>query len=476
MTTAVTNADRFRLLAGYHHDIFSAIQTKQFQRAMRLLFAFAEDCCLGFESDVAALNETYQEVIDPPEGKEEVDPLPFLQEFHGLWIAMEDHVLAGLPAEAVQASTPATTAGEARSGDARSSADPPVDVKRAVLLRDSASRRPLIALKDATLSFGPSNGAFKLGPVTLQVAQNQIVGIVGPNGSGKTTLLRLIAGDLMQSSGEIDFSGLVDGGSTDDFVHAHRFWPAVRSKIAYVPPSPAPISQNTELTLWMTGAAHGISSAELEHQISVVMNKYELNRYSKKLVPQLSTGFRLRFELARILFTEPSVLVLDEPLANLDRNAQLTVLENLKMLSASVENPRSIVVSSQDIEKIASISDYLVFLADGVVAFAGTPEQVKDALQNAIFEITVESRIDDLETLLQKLGAIETQRTAISVLVLFPKGTDGARLQRSLLEAGLAPTSYRNLSNSVEALLLMPRFRVFRHSSAHPAVPVEKIP
>jgi ABC-2 type transport system ATP-binding protein len=218
----------------------------------------------------------------------------------------------------------------------------------------------------------------------------------------------------------------------------------------------------------MTGAAHGIASGQLEHQISVIMNKYGLAQYSKNLVSELSTGYRLRFELARILFTEPSLLVLDEPLANLDRNAQLTVLDDLRMLSASLENPRSIVVSSQHIEQIASISDYLVFLADGSVLFAGTRDEVEDTLKHAVFEITVKDRIGDLETLLQKSGALEIQRTAISVLALFAKGTDAATLYPKISQAGLQLTTFRDLSGSIETMLLMPRFRTFRDHAARP--------
>src|SRR4051812_40125875 len=101
MNLAVTNTDRYQVLAGYHHDIFSAIEQRQLQRAMRLLFGFAEDYCLEFEDKVAALSDRYQEVIDPPNDRSSADPSLFLQSFHRLWIAMEDSVLAKFPLDAV---------------------------------------------------------------------------------------------------------------------------------------------------------------------------------------------------------------------------------------------------------------------------------------------------------------------------------------------------------------------------------------
>jgi ABC-type multidrug transport system fused ATPase/permease subunit len=174
---------------------------------MRLLFEFAEDYCLNFEGDVAALSERYQQIINAPKG--ETDPSSFLQAFHRLWIAMEDYVLAGFPPEGVQ------------EGATEIAADVPVDrqtaghpgalfdLKKALLFRSSRSRRPLVELKNVARGFGNSKSKFELGPVNLTVPQGQIVGVVGPNGAGKTTLLRLIAADLAQSSGEIDYPGLI---------------------------------------------------------------------------------------------------------------------------------------------------------------------------------------------------------------------------------------------------------------------------
>jgi ABC-2 type transport system ATP-binding protein len=454
MTLAITNAERYRVLAGYHHDIFSAIEQRQLQRAMRLLFAFAEDYCINFESDVAALSDKYQQAINAPTNQNP-DSLSFLQAFHRLWIAMEDDVLAGFPPEVVQGASPEITIDDPHTA-AKSSAL--VNLKKTILFRSSQASRPLVELKQAVRNFAHSQQAFKLGPINLTIPQGQIVGVVGPNGSGKTTLLRLLAADLMQSTGEIDFSGLIAKNSTDP-AGASGFWPRVRSKIAYVPPSPEAIYYKAELALWITGAAHGIPTTELEHQINVVMHKYGLSQYSEKRVSELSTGYRLRFELARILFTNPSLLVLDEPFANLDRNAQLTVLEDLKMLSASVETPRSIVISSQHIEEISSISDYLMFLSDGTSLFSGRREEVANILTHAMFEISVTDRLDDLERLLTLHGAVEIDRTAVSMLALFPKGTDSALLVQAIYQAGLRITNFRDLSNSIEMLLLMARFK-----------------
>jgi ABC-type multidrug transport system ATPase subunit len=172
----------------------------------------------------------------------------------------------------------------------------------------------------------------------------------------------------------------------------------------------------------------------------------------------------LRFELARILFTRPALLVLDEPLANLDRNAQLALLDDLKMLCASVDTPRSIVISSQQIDEIESISDHLVFLSNGDVLFSGPREDVIGVLDYSLFEVSVTDRLDDLEMLLRKCGALEIDHTPVSVQALFPKGTSQEVLVRAMLDAGLRVKNFRDLSNAIELLLLMPRFKSSRQA------------
>ncbi len=101
MNQAITEIDRYRVLAGYHHDIFFALEQRQLQRAMRFLFGFAEDYCANFEHEVADLSEEYLDVIDP-QGDQKIDPSLFLQSFYRLWIAMEDQVLSEFSSAAIR--------------------------------------------------------------------------------------------------------------------------------------------------------------------------------------------------------------------------------------------------------------------------------------------------------------------------------------------------------------------------------------
>jgi ABC-2 type transport system ATP-binding protein len=453
MVDAISDGDRYRILARYHRDIFSDIEQSKLQGAVRLLFDFAAEYCPNFESEVANLSAEYHNVINAPKAAGG-DHLLFLQSFHKLWIAMEDFVLATLPSEA--APDDDSMSEDQRPLDRERAVDlgSLLDLKKALLARSVDGRVPCAELREVTRKRGAK---FNLGPVTLMVPPGQIIGVVGPNGGGKTTLLRLIAADLAQSSGEIAFPGL-DSKGVGNRPPRREYWPSIRSKIAYVPPERTPISHDTVEALWKTGAAHGLRSGELERRIKVTMHKYGLDQYADTWVSALSTGFRLRFELARILFADPTLLILDEPLANLDRNAQLKVLEDLKLLAASIDMPRSVVISSQHIEEIASISDHVLFLSDGKVLFSGPPKDVAAVLDYAVFEISVLERPGQFQQFLLKLGAVETDQTAISVFALFPKGTELDMVIKAMHDADFRVKSFRDLSNSIEVLMLMPRF------------------
>ncbi len=132
-----------------------------------------------------------------------------------------------------------------------------MDLKKAILLHSSQSRAPLVELENVEHAFGEARGAFKLGPVNLNVPQGQIIGVVGPNGSGKTTLLRVIAADLLPSSGNVDFRG-VTTQTTERNMPSRGRWAAIKSRIAYVRPSPDLFNENTELALWITYGGYAL--------------------------------------------------------------------------------------------------------------------------------------------------------------------------------------------------------------------------
>lgn len=190
--------------------------------------------------------------------------------------------------------------------------------------------RDEIRLKEVSLQYGTERERALIG-ANLRIPARSMVGIVGANGSGKTTLMDLIAGLLMPTSGEL----LIDGVALDE--HNRAAWQA---RIAYVPQNifllDSSIARNIAFgvapsaidTRRMTQA---VRSAQLEDFISSLPHEYDHTVGERGI--QLSGGQRQRIGIARALYKEASVLLLDEAMSALDGMSEtelMAVLETLR--------------------------------------------------------------------------------------------------------------------------------------------------
>lgn len=198
------------------------------------------------------------------------------------------------------------------------------------------------------------NGYFSLGPINLVLKENQMIGLVGENGNGKTTLLRLIAKELELSSGKIKYNFTYN----DDY--------DLRSKLVYIPQR-TPVWHGSLLSnLQFTSAMYGVKDEENELKVELVVARMGIRKYRNFAWGGLSSGFKMRFELARALLRNPKVMLIDEPLANLDILAQKNVLDDLKGIALSPFRPMGILLSSQQLYEVEKNSNDVLFLKDGI--------------------------------------------------------------------------------------------------------------
>ncbi len=199
------------------------------------------------------------------------------------------------------------------------------------------------------------NNQFKLGPISLEIGEGQLIGLVGENGNGKTTLLRMLAQDLAISSGEIQYH----------FIQENQDLYALRTKLTYIPQRTPKWYGSVKENLKLTATHYGISPNENEYIVLMWMIRFGLWNYRNYQWSKLSSGYKMRFELARTFLRNPKVLFLDEPLANLDILSQQLIVEDLKFLGKSLVNPLGIVLSSQQLYEVEKVSDEIIFLKDG---------------------------------------------------------------------------------------------------------------
>jgi ABC-type Fe3+/spermidine/putrescine transport system ATPase subunit len=203
-----------------------------------------------------------------------------------------------------------------------------------------------------------------LAGVDLAVADGERFCLLGPSGSGKTTLLRLVAGFEEPDAGSVSLRGR----RVDTLPPERRGIGVVFQDYALFPHRT--VAQNIAFGLRM----RKVPRAQREERVSEVLDLVRLRAQAQRRPDQLSGGQRQRVALARALAPEPGLLLLDEPLANLDRRLRDELREELARIHAAVGV--TIVLVTHDQEEALSLADRVGVMRDGVLEQVGSPVQV----------------------------------------------------------------------------------------------------
>ncbi|WP_205510604.1 ABC transporter ATP-binding protein [Longitalea arenae] len=239
-----------------------------------------------------------------------------------------------------------------------------------------------------------SAGNFSLQPISLQINTGDVLGIVGENGNGKTTLLRCMAGQLALDSGELHFAQLEAPDHYD-----------IKHHLAFIPQRIPRWYGLLKDNLHFSAAISGVKGEENRVMVDFMLERLDLTPYAHLTWNQISSGYRTRFEIARILLQKPRLLILDEPLANLDINAQQSILTDLRFMAKSVHNPMGILLSSQQLHEVEKIADTVLLIKQGTCLFR-TGEQEKTASAFVIELETTASR-ESLLSVLNGQGELQ---------------------------------------------------------------------
>lgn len=222
-----------------------------------------------------------------------------------------------------------------------------------------------LVLKQLAKVFGSGEKAVKaVDDINISVKEGELITLLGPSGCGKTTTLRMIAGFEIPSSGEILIDGL-DVSST--------------------PPNRRPttmVFQNYALFPHLTvfeNISYGLkirreSADDIRRKTNRIMNLVGLEGFGERSPAQLSGGQQQRVSLARSLVMEPKVLLLDEPLSNLD--AKLRVSTRLEIRRVQQRVGITSVYVTHDQEEAMTLSDRVVIMHYGKIMQAGTPQEI----------------------------------------------------------------------------------------------------
>ena len=201
-----------------------------------------------------------------------------------------------------------------------------------------------------------------LNGISLSIETGEIVSILGPSGSGKTTLLNCILGITEIDSGSVVFNGQdVTGVSMEE-----RGFNIVFQDYALFPN----LNAYENITYGLKNKP-GIST---QQEVNELIELLGLSQHLDKHIDQLSGGQKQRVALARALVIEPSVLLFDEPLSNLDAKLRVTMRTEIRKIQQKVGITAIYVTHDQS--EAMSISDKIIIMSKGKVEQIGTPREI----------------------------------------------------------------------------------------------------
>ncbi|RYV02302.1 ABC transporter ATP-binding protein [Shewanella sp. OPT22] len=225
-------------------------------------------------------------------------------------------------------------------------------------------------MKNAALTVSNLNWSIDgnqiLSEIDLELAKNQMLGLIGPNGSGKSSLLRCLYGFIKADSGAIQLFGR----SIKDY-SANEL---AKCLAVVQQDTPSNLDITTEQLVMLGLTPHksllSMTSKKDHENVSSALAKVELSHKAKQNFKFLSGGERQRALIARAIVQQPKLLILDEPTNHLDIRYQIQILELVKSLDITV------IASIHDLNLASSLCDNLLMLEEGQVSASGRPKQV----------------------------------------------------------------------------------------------------
>lgn len=252
-----------------------------------------------------------------------------------------------------------------------------------------------------------------LDDLSVTVEKGKIYGFLGPNGAGKSTTMNIVAGCLAATGGTVRICGC---DIFDQPLEAKRH-------IGYLPEIPPVYPDMTPLEyLGFIANARKISAASRYYETCLAMEKTGITEMSKRLIKNLSKGYRQRVGLAGAILGDPEVIILDEPTVGLD---PIQIIE-IRELISSLADDHTVILSSHILSEVSAVCDRILIMSRGKLLANDTPDNLGKLLSHTnSASITLLAGADACRTALAPLGAerLELQETSGRTHVLIESST-----------------------------------------------------
>jgi len=258
----------------------------------------------------------------------------------------------------------------------------------------------MVTIENLTKYYGNNRA---VNNISFTINDNEILGFLGPNGAGKSTTMNMIAGYLPMSSGTVNIFG---SDISKDPVKA-------KQNIGYLPEIP-PVYPDMRVNEYLSFCAglKKVPSSRKSEEIKRVMGLLKIEDVQKKLIKNLSKGYKQRVGFAQALIGNPKFLILDEPTVGLDPNQLMEVREIIK----SLRKEHSVIFSSHILSEVSAVCDRVVIINKGDIKAVDTIENLEKSVSgNLILHIkvkgsrTVASNVIELTDGVKEITKIDSE-------------------------------------------------------------------
>ncbi|PPE05252.1 ATP-binding cassette domain-containing protein [Williamsoniiplasma lucivorax] len=262
------------------------------------------------------------------------------------------------------------------------------------------TNEPVIEFKEITKLFKEGRG---IRDISFDITkENNIVGLIGNNGAGKTTLLKTLFKEYTAQNGEI----LING---EPLENKHL------KKMAFFPDqNNFPKHFNIIEFAKFSAELKGIKPKDYVDKLEKLIRFLKLENFRKSKFTKLSAGQQKRALLLSVLITNPKIIALDEPTANLDVDARIEFQEILKTLANDLKI--SIIITSHIIDEMENLINKVVLIKDGVIVYDNNYSLVKDGKLEVLYKDYVTYQKQQIKVDKQKAGNKSNVASLVDIL------------------------------------------------------------
>ena len=306
----------------------------------------------------------------------------------------------------------------------------------------------MIVLKNVYKRYGKQTA---LNNISFTVQKGEILGFLGPNGAGKSTTMNIITGYISATEGTVEIDGV-------DIMKEPEL---VKKKIGYLPEIP-PVYQDMTVQEYLDFVfdIKGADKGKGRKEINKIMELVKVDNVKKRLIANLSKGYKQRVGLAQALAGNPELLILDEPTVGLDPSQII----DMRNLIRDIGKERTIILSSHILSEVSAICDRVLIINKGEIVVSGSPDELSERLSYTK-KLQVRVKGDNLEAFaetirstkvikrIMQIGTLE--RGTMDIMVEGIKDADVREpIFLALVEAGYIILNMRAVDLTLEDIFL----------------------